>query len=425
MPLFSRLRAPVLTTLAVLAATPAAGQNGSPPSLSRDIQHLASDRLQGRGLGSPESDSAAEYIALRFKELGLRQAPVLGGWFHTFTVSPDAPAIRGTTLGGATGRNVVGILPGSDPRLAGQYIVIGAHYDHLGLGGRGSLDPDSVGVPHNGADDNASGVVALLEAARQLSLSRPGRSVLFLAFGGEEHGLLGSAAYVKTPAVPNDSLVAMLNFDMVGRLREKRLVVYGVETAKEWRPLLDSLNASAGFAMAAQGDGYGPSDHTSFTVAKRPVLHFFTGTHEDYHRTTDDWQKINLEGIEQIAGFAAQITRAVGRGSNTLTFVDLPPPAPAAGRGGGYGAYLGTIPDMTDNPGGVRLSGTRGGSPAEQAGLKAGDILVKLGEHDVADLQGMTDALRSYKPGDAVDVVVIRDGQRQTLKVTLGRRGGS
>ena len=305
-------------------------------------------------------------------------------------------------------RNVLVETPGQQD----ERVVVGAHYDTV------------PGTP--GADDNASGVVALLEAARRLSLARPGRSVLFLAFGGEEHGLLGSAAYVKAPAVPNDSLVAMLNFDMVGRLRENRLVVYGVETAREWRPLLDSLNATAGFALTAQGDGYGPSDHTSFTVAKRPVLHFFTGTHEDYHRTTDDWEKINLAGVEKIAELAVNITRAVGAGSAALTFVDLPPPAPStSGRGGGYGAYLGTIPDMTDNPGGVRLSGARGGSPAEKAGLKAGDILVKLGSHDVADLQGMTNALRAYQPGDEVDVVVIRDGQRQTFKVTLGRRGGS
>lgn len=426
MPASPPLRTLGLAFLTTIAAGPAAAQTASVPALSRDIQHLASDRLQGRGLGSAGADSAADYIAMRFKELGLRQAASLGAWFQTFTVSPDAPAIRGTNLGGVSGRNVVGILPGADPRLAGKFVVLGAHYDHLGLGGRGSLDPDSVGVTHNGADDNASGVVALLEAARRLSLARPGRSVLFLAFGGEEHGLLGSAAYVKAPAVPNDSLVAMLNFDMVGRLRENRLVVYGVETAKEWRPLLDSLNATAGFAMSAQGDGYGPSDHTSFTVAKRPVLHFFTGTHEDYHRTTDDWEKINLDGVAKIAELAVNITRAVGQGSATLTFVDLPPPAPStSGRGGGYGAYLGTIPDMTDNPGGVRLSGARGGSPAEKAGLKAGDILVKLGSHDVADLQGMTNALRAYQPGDDVDVVVIRDGQRQTFKVTLGRRGGS
>ncbi|MDH5316700.1 MAG: M28 family peptidase, partial [Gemmatimonadota bacterium] len=294
------------------------------------------------------------------------------------------------------------------------------------LGGAGSLDPDSVGVPHNGADDNASGVVALLEAARRLSLRPPARSVLFLAFSGEEEGLLGSAAWVKAPAVPNDSIVAMLNFDMVGRLRDDKLIVYGVETATEWRPLLDSLNATAGFRMTAQGDGYGPSDHTSFTVARRPVLHFFTGTHEDYHRTTDDWQKINLEGIERVALFASNLVWSVGNRGAGLTFVDLPPPAPPAGgtRSGGYGAYLGSIPDMSENPGGVRLSGARAGSPAEQAGLKAGDILIRIGTHEVADLQGMTDALRAHQPGDVVEVVFRRDGQVMTTKVTLGRRGG-
>jgi hypothetical protein len=394
--------------------------------LEADIQYLASDRLQGRGLGAPGADSAAAYIAKRFNDLGLKPAVSLGGWFHRFTVSPDAPAIRGTSLGGAVGQNVVGILAGTDPRLAGQYVVVGAHYDHLGLGGRGSLDPDSAGVAHNGADDNASGVVALLETARRLTLARPARSVLFIAFGGEEHGLLGSAAYVKDPAVPNDSLVAMLNFDMVGRLRDNRLVVYGVETATEWRPLLDSLNASAGFNLLAQGDGYGASDHTSFTMAKRPVLHFFTGTHEDYHRTTDDWEKINLAGMAQIAAFAGNVARAVGNRNAGLSFVDLPPPAAPVGgsRSSGYGAYLGTIPDMTENPGGVRISGARGGSPAERAGLKAGDIIVKIGRFDVPDLQAMTDALRAYQPGEEVAIVVKRDGQTQAFKVLLGRRGG-
>lgn len=414
-----------LLLLSLAAGAVPLGAQQTAPSIEADLRYLASDRLQGRGLGTAELDSAAAYIAKRFNELGLKQAPGLGGWFHRFAISPDAPAIQGTALGGVAAKNVAGVLPGSDPALAGQYVVLGAHYDHLGLGGRGSLDPDSLGVPHNGADDNASGVTALLEAARRLSLARPARSVLFLAFSGEEHGLLGSAAWVRAPAVPNDSVVAMLNFDMVGRLRDDRLVVYGVETAREWRPLLDSLNAQAGFTLAAQGDGYGPSDHTSFTLARRPVLHFFTGTHEDYHRTTDDWERINAEGIGRIAALAAGVTRAIGGPAATLTFVDLPPPAPAANRGGGYGAYLGTIPDMTDNPGGVRISGTRAGSPAAQAGLRAGDILVRIGEHQVPDLQGMTDALRAHRPGDAVEVVVLRDGAPVTLRVTLGSRGGS
>jgi hypothetical protein len=226
--------------------------------------------------------------------------------------------------------------------------------------------------------------------------------------------------------VPNDSVVAMLNFDMVGRLRDDRLIVYGVQTASEWRGLLDSLNATAGFQLTARGDGYGPSDQTSFTVVKRPVLHFFTGTHEDYHRTTDDWQKINLDGIERIARFAGGVAQAVGNRGAGLTFVDLPPPpAPAGGsRSAGYGAYLGSIPDMTDNPGGVRLSGTRAGSPAEQAGLKAGDILVRIGSHDVPDLQAMTEALRSHQPGDEVELVFRRDGQEMKTRVVLGKRGG-
>lgn len=417
---------PALLSLALsLLAAPVASQSPAPASLAQDLTHLASDQLQGRGLGQPGAASAAGYIAERFASLGLRQAPALGGWLQSFTVSAEAPAIRGTALGGVTGRNVIGILPGADPRLAGQYVAIGAHYDHLGLGGRGSLEPDSVGVTHNGADDNASGVTALLEVARRLSLSPPGRSVLFLAFDGEEHGLLGSAAYVRRPVVPNDSVVAMLNFDMVGRLRDGRLVVYGVETATEWRALLDSLNAAAGFALAAQGDGYGPSDHTSFTIAKRPVLHFFTGTHEDYHRPTDDWPKINLEGIARIAGFAAALTRGIGGRPARLTFVDLPPPAtPAGGRAPGYGAYLGTIPDMTDNPGGVRLSGARGGSPADQAGLRAGDILIRIGAREIPDLQAMTDALRSHQPGDTVEIAVRRGDAVVVVPVVLGRRGG-
>jgi hypothetical protein len=230
---------------------------------------------------------------------------------------------------------------------------------------------------------------------------------------------------VRNPVVPNDSIVAMLNFDMVGRLRDDKLVIYGVATATEWMGMIDSLNATAGFTLTAQGDGYGPSDQTSFATAKRPVLHFFTGTHEDYHRTTDDWPKINLAGIERIATFAASLTSLIGNRGAGLTYVDLPPPAPSTGRGAGYGAYLGTIPDMTDNPGGVRITGMRGGSPAEAGGLKAGDIIIRIGAHEVPDLQGMTDALRTYKPGEEVEIVVRRDGQPVTLKVTLGRRGGS
>jgi len=416
-----------LTGLLLVAVSSVSPQTPATGRVGEDIQYLASDDLAGRLIGSAGADSAAAWIARRMEQAGLSRAPGMSSWYQSFIIAHDAPAARGTPLAGARGRNVIGVLKGRDPALATEYVVVGAHYDHLGTGIAGSLDPDSVGVPHNGADDNASGVAALLEIARRLALTRPARSVLFVAFSGEEEGLLGSAYYVKSPPVPNDSVVAMLNFDMVGRLKDDKLVIYGVETARQWRGLIDSLNTTAGFALTLQGDGYGPSDHTSFTLVKRPVLHFFTGTHADYHRTTDDADKINLEGITRVAALAADIVRATGNRNAPLTFVESAPPAAASGasRSSGYGAYLGSIPDMTGNPGGVALSGVRTGSPAELGGLKAGDVIVRIGTHLVPDLQAMTDALRAYAPGDTVEIAFRRDGSERRVQVVLGRRGGT
>ncbi len=419
--------APVLVTVLLLLLLPrvshAQGSNGV--RIPADMHYLADDRLEGRGTGTPGADLAAEYIGRRFREIGLQQAPGGEGWFQHYVVSAHSAGGAGSSAAGREARNVIGMIQGTDPDRAHEYIVIGAHYDHLGLGGRGSLDPDSVGVVHNGADDNASGVVALLEVARRLSLQPPPQSVLFIAFSGEELGLLGSTAYVKSPSVPMEHVTAMVNFDMVGRLRDDKLIVYGVETATEFRPILDSLNDHHHFALSAQGGGYGPSDQTSFTVAGRPVLHFFTGTHTDYHRTTDDWEKINFEGIERVASFATDVVRAIAR-RPSLTFVDSPPPPAPSGesRTSGYGAYLGTVPDMSENPGGVLLSGVRAGGPADLAGITAGDIIIKIGDHDVVDLQGMTDALRAYAPGDVVEIVVRRGEMERTVTVTLGSRGG-
>lgn len=409
----------------VLAAVPIQPTlHAQAAAVTADVAFLAADRLEGRRIGSPGADSAAEYIARRFAALGLT-APE-SGWFQTFTVSPSAPAAHGTPFGGVQGRNVIGILPGSNPALREEYVIIGAHYDHLGLGGPGSLDPESHAI-HNGADDNASGTAALFEIARRLREHPPARSVLFLAFSGEELGLLGSAEYVKAPVVPIAQSVAMINLDMVGRLRNDRLIVYGVETAHEFRPLLDSLNVQAKFDMHAQGDGYGPSDHSSFYAARMPVLHLFTDLHEDYHRPSDDAERIDVEGIVRVAAFAGQIATAVGNRPQRLAVVDLPRPAPPVGSASatsGYGAYLGSIPDMTDSPGGVRLSGVRSGSPADQAGLTQGDILIKIGAHDVADLMAMTTALRAHRPGDTVEVVYLRNGERHTARVTFGKREG-
>jgi hypothetical protein len=409
------------TLFAVLISSPAAAQN-STDRLLADVRYLSDDRLEGRLTGTPGADSAAAYVARRFAEVGL--APASDGWFQDFVVSPDAPAARHAPVGGARGRNVIGVLRGTDPNLKGETVVVGAHYDHLGLGGAFALDPDSTGAVHNGADDNASGTAALIDIARRLVRRPPARSVTFVAFGGEELGLLGSAHYVRE-SLKTGPTTAMLNLDMVGRLRRDRLVVYGTGSATEFQPLLDSLNRSARFELTLRPDGYGPSDQSSFYAAGIPVLHFFTNVHEDYHRSTDDWQQIDVAGLERVAAFGAGVASAVANRRERLTFVSLPVTAHggSATGTGGYGAYLGTVPDMSGSESGVRLAGVRAGSPAEKAGLKADDVITKIGDYEVPDLEAMTSALRSYKSGDTVAIIVRRGSELTTLTATLGTRG--
>jgi hypothetical protein len=416
-------RVALLLQVALLGApVPAAAQDPASTRLLDDVKYLSDDRLSGRLTGTPGADSAGAYIARRFRQVGL--APPAGGWFQTFVVSAKAAAARHGAAEELKGRNVVGILRGREKKVRAEAVVVGAHYDHLGLGGPFALDPDSTGAVHNGADDNASGIAALLEIARTLALRPPARTVVFVAFSGEELGLLGSSYYVKHPSVPIDSTVAMVNLDMVGRLRNNRLIVYGTATAKEFPALLDSLDRSAGFDLKAQGDGYGPSDQSSFYAARRPVLHFFTDLHEDYHRSTDDWPKINVDGLRRVAQLATQTVAALADRRTPLTFVDVPITTHAGGPvlTPGYGAYLGTVPDMSGTPGGVRLTAVRAGSPAEQAGLRGDDIITRIGDMDVPDLQAMTDALRAHKPGDVVDIVVRRGDSTTTVRATLGRR---
>jgi Zn-dependent M28 family amino/carboxypeptidase len=322
-----------------------------------------------------------------------------------------------TNIGGAAVKNVVGLLPGRGP-LAGQVVVLGAHYDHLGRGGAGSLDADSLGVIHNGADDNASGTAALLEAARLLRgrLQGDRRTIVFIAFTAEESGLIGSSYYVGHPAFPNDSTIAMINFDMVGRLRAGRLLALGAGTAPEFPPLLDSLNGKYGFDLQASGDGWGRSDQSSFYGAKIPVIHFFTDLHEDYHRVSDDPQTIDVDGLAKVAAYAVDLTTALATRPERLTYVDIPPPVIASGSR----ASLGTIPDMASSPGGVRLTGVREGGPAALAGIQGGDIIIRIGDYEIANLNDMQNALTSYKGGDVVTVVVRRDEEQVSFTVTLG-----
>jgi len=334
-------------------------------------------------------------------------------------------------------RNVAAMIPGTDPTLSREVVIVGAHYDHLGFGGEGSLAPDEHAV-HNGADDNASGTAALLEVARIMeeSGSAPSRSVLFLAFTGEEKGLWGSAHYVDRPLLPLKNTVAMLNMDMVGRLRDNTLTVYGTGTAEEWPALLEEVNRDQPepFVLASIPDGFGPSDHSSFYGADIPVLMLFTNTHAEYHRPDDDWELINSEGLERVASFASEIVEDVAgtKASNPLavTFVEGAgdphaggmPTEGEASASRGYGAYMGTIPDMTPQDSGVRITGVREDSPAEKAGLQAGDVIVQLGDAEITDLYAYTYALREHSPGDEVKVVVLRGDERLTFTAVLGSR---
>jgi len=325
-------------------------------------------------------------------------------------------------------RNVVALLPGSDPARSAEVVVLGAHYDHLGYGGGSSLAPGAREI-HNGADDNASGTAALLEVARILSEGpRPARPVLFVAFSGEERGLLGSAHYVADPTVPLDGAVAMINMDMVGRVRDNTATVFGLSTAEEWEPLLNGINQRQPepFTLTFLPDGYGPSDHSSFYGAGMPVLHFFTNTHSEYHRPEDDWDTIDGPGLDRLAALVGDLTGELAGPADedpvALTVVQAEPPAPAQEGARGYGPYFGSIPDMGFQGYGVRLSGAREGSPAANAGLRSGDVIVAFGGTEVGDLYQYTYALREMKPGDVVEVVVERDGVRITVQAVLGER---
>jgi hypothetical protein len=326
-----------------------------------------------------------------------------------------------------TGYNIVGVVKAGAPARKPGVLIVGAHYDHLGMGGGGSLDP-SAHEPHNGADDNASGTAALLEVARVLSEQRDRleRDIYIVAFSGEELGTLGSSAFTRVPpdGLTMGDVVGMINMDMVGRMRENNLSVLGGESAAEWRAIVEPACGEAEVECAISGDGYGPSDHAPFFAAGVPVIHLFTGSHPDYHKPSDDADKINSVGGTRIAHLAAAIALAVDTWPEPLTYVSAPAPPPS-GDVRAFGASLGTIPDYAgpeDGRPGVLLAGVRADSPAEKGGLQRGDLLVGLGGREIRDINDFMFILQSAKPGEAAIAVVERDGERVELEIVFGKR---
>jgi aminopeptidase YwaD len=411
----------------------------------------------------PSGENRLRPYDFLLESLKLPPYPVLS--ITTDVVRKNAPAA-----------NVVGVLEGSDPKLRDEVIVIGAHYDHLGRGGEGSLATRE-GDIHHGADDNASGTAGLIELARLFSQERARmrRTVLFVAFGGEEEGLIGSSFYVQHPARPLERTVAMLNMDMIGRLKDGALSVGGVGTSDVWREWVSrangtlSLKVKAGalptqeaapaaekrdpsggatlaqmdtslmtvvtgadgrpvatattaerFQLRLNEDGYGPSDHSSFYSKQVPVLFFFTGSHEDYHKPTDTADRINYDGEARVLEFVREIVYDLQDADKRPAYAVAK--SDAATRRTGFNVSLGTIPSYADSTDGVKLDGVREGSPAQAAGLLAGDVIVKLAGLDVKNVYDYTQALSEMKVGREYEVEILRGGQRLTLKIIPAAR---
>jgi hypothetical protein len=322
--------------------------------------------------------------------------------------------------------NIIGLIEGSDPVLKNEYIVIGAHMDHLGLGGFGSLAQDKKAAIHHGADDNASGTTGVLSLAAHFGGSGAGRpqlkrSLILMCYSGEELGLLGSAYYVTHPILPLEKTTAMLNMDMIGRMKNGELIVGGTGSANEWATILDPANQNTGIRINKSDSAFGASDHFSFYNKKIPVLFFFTGLHSDYHTPTDTAEKINYEGEEKIIRLVAECATRIADLSSPLTYQAIRQTA-QEGSARGFRVYVGSIPSYSATVEGVQLEGVRADSPAAKAGLKAGDIIIKFGKATIKSVEDYTVALQDHKPGDVVEVIVKRGNETVTLSLTLAAR---
>jgi hypothetical protein len=366
------------------------------------VKILAGPEMEGRASGTPGAERAAAHIAQVFREAGLHPGGDTGGYLQAFSVASRPTA------------NVIGILPGIDPRLRNEAVVIGAHYDHLGRGGRGSEIPAPGEPIHHGADDNGSGTAAVLALARAFAATGgTPRTLVFATFSGEELGLLGSAHYAKHPAWPLEKTALMLNLDMVGRLRSGRLYVGGVDSGKGLRELVTDAARELPLTVQLRGDPESSSDHSSFYRAGRPVLFFFTGLHEDYHRPSDTWEKINAEGLASVTALAARVVSAVAAVRTPPQYVKIDPPRQP-------GALFGIVPDFEnpDHPG-IRVSSVQPASPAERCGVQPGDLIVRFAGMDVQTLEDLLGVLRGRRVGDRVNVVLVRDGQTRSVEAIL------
>lgn len=381
-------------------------------SLRGDITILASDSLMGREVGTEGEKMAADYIISRMESIGLEGKGTVGFLQDYFVKTSDNPheeAAVGVAQdsSGITGFNVLGYLDNSSD----QIVVIGAHFDHLGMGGVYSTA--RVDEIHNGADDNASGTAALLHLAQAISDKNLQTDFLFFAISGEEQGLWGSNYFTKNPTVDLSKVSYMINMDMVGRLDEERgIAVYGTGTAPNWDNLLDEINKDS-LKLIRKPSGKGPSDHTSFYLKDIPVLHFFTGQHEDYHKPSDDTEKINFEGIKMVADMIERIVVALDE-SDKLTFQKTKEDESDTPR---FTVSLGVMPDYLYDGMGMLIADVSEDKPAIKAGILRGDVVVQMGDSTVTDLMSYMRALSAFSAGDRTTVVVDREGEKVAFEI--------
>jgi hypothetical protein len=380
--------------------------------LSSDLKFLASDVLKGRGTGSAEELKAAHYITDAFKACGLK--PINGAYLKPFTFKRTANPHD--TAGGKgpeiTGYNVLGYLDNKAPYT----VIIGAHYDHLGLGhDHNSLDANPEGKIHNGADDNASGTAGVIELARYFTKNKRSEAfnILFMCFSGEELGLLGSKKWCEQPDLNLVDINYMINMDMIGRLNDstQKLIVYGVGTAPNWVSLLESVKGP--LSLKLDSAGIGPSDQTSFYLKQIPVLHFFTGQHSDYHKPSDDVEKLNIKGEAKVLDCIIRVIE----GTETLPKLRyLKTRTPDTGKTS-FKVTMGVMPDYSFEGPGMRIDGVTDQKPAFKAGILKGDVVISVNGVPIKDVMGYMGELSKYKKGDAVDVEVERNKSRSIFKV--------
>ncbi len=385
------------------------------------IDFLADDSLKGRETGTPGEAIAASYIADHFASFGLIPAGKNGTYFQEFTVNmsvlnnPHNPNSATFEDEKRLARNVIGLIEGTD--RPDEYIIIGAHYDHLGYGKFGSLYNRDTTTIHNGADDNASGTAGVLELAQYFNRHPISKSILFIAFSGEEMGLLGSQHFVENPTIPLNQAMAMINMDMIGRLTNGKLLIFGTGTSDGWSSVIEQANTDS-LAIDTVPDGTGASDHTSFYNKQMPVLHYFTDTHSDYHRPSDDTDYINFDGEDRVLEHVKRVVQTLDTlDSEQLAYTEAP--VTQNRNVTMSGVTLGVTPDYGFDGTGMRITGVRGGGPADNAGLQSGDVIIRLAGKELKDIYAYMEVLNDLEEGQQTTVTVIRNGQEQTFDIEL------